>query len=67
VLRPITATNGASQSASPASAFRRGSFHSLVDLQAAINRYLEEQNADPKPVWTALPAAILAKLSECYV
>jgi transposase len=47
---------------------RRGSFHSLVDLQAAINRYLTEHNADPKPfVWTAPPAAILTKLSECSV
>src|SRR5918998_204202 len=45
---------------------RRGSFHSLVDLQAAIKRYLAEHNADPKPfVWTAPPAAILAKLAEC--
>jgi transposase len=42
---------------------RRGSFHSLVDLQAAINRYLAEHNAEPKPfVWTASPASILAKL-----
>ena len=47
---------------------RRGSFHSLVDLQAAIKRYLAEHNADPKPfVWTAPPAAILAKLAECSV
>ena len=28
---------------------RRGSFHSIVDLQAAINRYIAEHNADPKP------------------
>ncbi len=42
---------------------RRGSFHSLVDLQAAINRYLAEHNAEPKPfVWTASAASILAKL-----
>jgi transposase len=47
---------------------RRGSFHSLVDLQAAIKRYLAEHNADPKPfVWTAPPAAIIAKLAECSV
>jgi hypothetical protein len=33
---------------------RRGVFHSLVDLQAAINRYLDEHNADPKSfTWTA--------------
>ena len=44
---------------------RRGSFHSLVALQAAINRYLVEHNADPKPfVWTASPSAIRAKLNK---
>ena len=42
---------------------RRGSFHSIVDLQAAIKRYLAEHNADPKPfVWTASAPSILAKL-----
>ena len=42
---------------------RRGVFHSLVDLQAAINRYLAEHNQAPKPfVWTAEPEAILAKV-----
>ena len=42
---------------------RRGSFHSIVDLQAAIHRYLAEHNASPKPfVWTASAASILAKL-----
>ena len=42
---------------------RRGSFHSIVDLQAAINRYLAEHNAEPKPiVWKAFAASILAKL-----
>ena len=42
---------------------RRGSFHSIVDLQAAINRYLAEHNAEPKPfVWTASAASIMAKL-----
>ncbi len=40
---------------------KRGVFHSLVDLQAAINRFLAEQNADPKPfVWTADPDSIIA-------
>jgi transposase len=43
---------------------RRGTFGSIVDLQAAINRYLAEHNADPKPfTWTATPASILAKLN----
>ena len=42
---------------------RRGSFHSIVDLQAAIKRYLAEHNAEPKPfVWNASAASILAKL-----
>ena len=47
---------------------RRGTFHSLVDLQAAINLYLVEHNADPKPfVWTASASAILEKLSRLPV
>ena len=42
---------------------RRGSFHCLVALQAAIKRYLAEHNAEPKPfVWTAPAVAILNKL-----
>ena len=42
---------------------RRGSFHSIVDLQAAIKRDLAEHNAEPRPfVWTASAASILAKL-----
>ena len=47
---------------------QRGVFHSLVDLQAAINRYLAEHNANPKPfVWTASAASILAKLDRLPV
>jgi transposase len=43
---------------------RRGAFHSLVALQPAINRYLEEHNADPKPfVRTASASSILDKLN----
>jgi hypothetical protein len=35
----------------------------IVDLQAAINRYLAETNADPKPfTWTADPDAIIKKV-----
>ena len=42
---------------------RRGSFQSIVDLQAAIKRYLAHHNANPRPfVWTASAASILAKL-----
>jgi transposase len=51
---------------------RRGVFRSIVDLQTAINTYLSEHNANPKPfVWTKSAAAILDKLdrvpapSEC--
>jgi len=41
---------------------QRGVFHSLVDLQAAINRYLGEHNRKPKPfVWTADPDRIYRK------
>jgi hypothetical protein len=36
----------------------------MVDLQAAINRYIAEHNADPKPfTWTKTPGQILAKLN----
>jgi transposase len=40
---------------------KRGVFRSLVDLQAAINRFLAETNEKPRPfVWTADPEAIIA-------
>jgi transposase len=40
---------------------QRGVFHSLVDLQAAINRFLAEHNMQPKPfVWAADPDRIIA-------
>jgi transposase len=43
---------------------RRGSFHSIVNLQVAINCYLAERNAEPRPfIWTASAASILAKLA----
>src|SRR5918993_1217661 len=42
---------------------RRGTFHSLVALQEAINRYLAEHNRDPSPfVWTADPEGIVEKV-----
>jgi transposase len=47
---------------------RRGSFHSVVDVQAAINRYLAEHNAKAKPfVWTASAASIIVKLNRLPV
>lgn len=40
---------------------RRGVFRSLVDLQAAINRFVAEHNRKPKPfVWAADPDKIIA-------
>ena len=40
---------------------KRGVFRSVVDLQAAINRFLDEHNAEPKPFnWTADPDKIIA-------
>ena len=40
---------------------RRGVFRSIFDLQIAINRYLAETNAEPKPfVWTAHPDRVIA-------
>ena len=42
---------------------RRGVFSSIVDLQAAINRFLEEHNRHSRPfIWTKTPDAILARL-----
>jgi len=40
---------------------KRGVFRSVVDLQATINRFLAETNAEPKPfTWTADPDKIIA-------
>lgn len=45
---------------------RRGSFHSVVDLKAAIDDFLTAWNESPKPfVWTATVDSIVAKLSRC--
>ena len=42
---------------------KRGVFKGIVDLQAAINRYLAETNHNPKPfIWTADPDAIIEKV-----
>jgi transposase len=43
---------------------KRGVFHSVVDLQAAIKRYIEEHNDDPKPfTWTKSAKTIIEKLN----
>jgi len=47
---------------------KRGIFCSIVDLQAAINRYIAEHNDDPKPfIWTKTTNAILAKTARIPV
>jgi len=46
---------------------KRSVFHSLVDLQAAIKRFLAETNDAPKPfVWTADPDHIIAAVRREY-
>lgn len=43
---------------------RRGVFASIVELQAAIKRYIAEHNHEPKPfVWTADPERVLAAIN----
>jgi len=40
---------------------KRGVFKGVVDLQAAINRFVTDHNQTPKPfVWTADPDKIIA-------
>jgi transposase len=47
-------------------AIRRGVFHSVPDLIAAIEDYLKVHNDDPKPfVWTASIDSILEKVGRC--
>ena len=39
-------------------------FRSTVDLQAAINRFIDDHNVKPKPfVWTPDPEIILDKVA----
>ena len=46
---------------------KRGVFRSIVDLQAAINRFLKETNDHTKPfVWTADPDKIIAAVRRGY-
>lgn len=45
-------------------ALRRGVFHSVPDLIAAIETYLDAHNNDPRPlVWTATAESILVKVA----
>jgi hypothetical protein len=40
---------------------KRGVFKGVVDLQAAINRFVADHNQEPRPfVWTADPDKIIA-------
>ena len=42
---------------------KRGVFNSITDLQAAINRFLDDHNENPKPfVWKANPGRVLAAI-----
>jgi transposase len=45
-------------------ALRRGLFHSVPDLIASIQEYIDSHNDDPRPyVWTATAESILAKVA----
>lgn len=45
---------------------RRGIFHSVDDLKAAINDFIDSWNDEPKPfVWTASAESILEKMKKC--
>jgi transposase len=46
---------------------KRGVFHSVPDLEDAINRFLAEHNDNPKPfVWTATPKRIIAAVKRGF-
>jgi hypothetical protein len=46
---------------------KHGVFHSVVDLQAAINRFVDEHNQNPKLfVWRADPNHIIAARSRGF-
>ena len=43
---------------------RRGVFHSVPELVAALEKYLAQHNREPKPfIWTAKANDILAKVA----
>jgi transposase len=46
---------------------KRGVFGSVIELQEAINRFIDETNENPKPfVWSADPDAIIAAVRRGY-
>ena len=45
---------------------RRGTFHSVPELEKAIRCYLHEHNKNPVPfVWTATTGKIMRKITRC--
>lgn len=45
-------------------ALRRSAFHSVPDLIASIQEYIDAHNHDPKPyIWTAIAESILAEVA----
>ena len=45
---------------------RRGTFHSVTELNRAISAYLREPNRNPRPfIWTATASKILKKIKHC--
>ena len=47
---------------------RRGDFHNVAELIAAIKQYLDHHNEQPKPfIWSASAESILAKVARCNV
>ena len=46
---------------------KRGGFYSLVDLQAAVNRFIKEHNDNTKPFnWKADPDDIIAAVKRGF-
>jgi len=45
---------------------RRGTFHSVTELNRAISEYLRENNRKPRPfIWTATASKIMKKINHC--
>jgi len=45
---------------------RRGTFHSVAELNRAISQYLRENNRNPRPfIWTATTSKIMKKIKHC--
>jgi transposase len=45
---------------------RRGTFHSVRELNRAISEYVRENNRYPRPfIWTATATSIMKKIKRC--